>query len=123
VTRSALLLPLLLIACAKPAQEAKNEASNASAAELPTVIAPARASGDQGVMGATPGPCGSTRVADFAGRIFDEAMIEEMRARSGASRVRVYRPGGPPLPDEGGEGRLLNAYLDESGRIVLLDCS
>ena len=123
MTRSALLLSLLLIACAEPAQEAKNEASNASAAAGPTVIAPAGASGDQGVMGATPGPCGSTRVADFAGQIFDEAMIEEMRARSGALRVRVYRPGGPPLPDEGGDGRLLNAYLDEAGRIVLLDCS
>ena len=124
MTRTALLLSLLLIACADPAQQTKNEAPNTSAsADAPTVVVPAGASSDQGVMGATPGPCGSTRVVDYAGRMFDEAMLEPIREQSGALRVRVYRPGGPPLPDEASDGRLLNLYLDEAGRIIMFDCS
>ena len=121
MARSASLLLAMLVACADPAPDVKNELSNDAAAAGTPVIAPAGASDDQGVLGAVPGECGSTRASAYLGQTYDESMVEAMRASSGASSVRVYRPGGPPL--QGGDGRTLNAYLDESGRIVLLDCS
>lgn len=121
MTRSAALLFVLLVGCAEPAPEPRDgQAGNAAAAGT-TVVAPAGASEDQGILGAVPGECGSTRAAAYLGRTYAESMAEPMRASSGASTVRVYRPGDPPL--QGGDGRTLNAYLDGSGRIVLLDCS
>ena len=78
-------------------------------------------SGPDDVIGATPGPCGSTRAAAFLGKTWRPEMNSEIKRLSGAASVRRVRPSGE---DSAGPtvDRRLNVLLNDSGQIIMLDC-
>ena len=119
------MLLLSLAACSPGAPEntgnttANGAAANASAPA--TVIQPAGAPqpSAQDVIGATPGPCGSTRGEAWLGRAWSPQIGSELRQATGASEVTVRTGENPYLPPD---DRRLNVYLNDSGRIILMDC-
>ena len=119
------MLLLLLAACSPGAPaETSNAAANGAAANTSasaTVIQPAGAPapGPQDVIGATPGPCGSVRGEAWLGRAWSPQIGAELRQATGASEVTVRTGENPYLPPD---DRRLNVYLNDSNRIILLDC-
>ena len=74
------------------------------------------------VIGATPGPCGSTRATAFLGQTYRPEMDAEMMRVSGATAIRRIRPTG----EDAGSGeivdRRMNVVLNDFGQIIMLDC-
>ena len=122
---AAMIAFALLAACSGSAGSDDKTAPARNDSAGPVVAMPAGAPplSGQEPMGATPGPCGSVRVADFVGRRYDPAMDAEILARSGASRVHVY-DGYVEAADMAGpeDPRRLNLLLNDSGVIILIDC-
>lgn len=89
-----------------------------------TVERPADAppSGVDDVIGAVPGPCGSTRAEAFLGKPYSDETARALRQASGASEVSVHRPSDKADPDRPMVERRLNVLLNDGGRIILLDC-
>jgi|GEM_PF-6840357 len=121
-----LLLPLILLtACGEEAGNRRAEQGVPADQAGVQVARPANApaSGVNDVIGATPGPCGSTRATAFLGRTYRPEMDSEMIRVSGATAIRRIRPTGEdsaiggPIVD-----RRMNVVLNDLGQIVLLDC-
>jgi hypothetical protein len=119
-----LLLPLMLAACGAEAGNShagRSAEANGSGTQA-SRPAGAPASGVNDVIGATPGPCGSTRATAFLGRTYRPEMDAELKRASGAAAIRRVRPtgedagGGPPVD------RRLNVLLNDFGQIIMLDC-
>ncbi|AMO24457.1 hypothetical protein GCM10027034_12730 [Ramlibacter solisilvae] len=65
-------------------------------------------------------PC-DAQPAQFAlGRVLDAGLTEQLRARTGAERVRVVRPGEMVTMEF--DGRRLTVELDAGGRVLKLRC-
>lgn len=121
-----LLLPLLVLAaCADgssnppPDQGARSNRSGERVAQP----AGAPSSGVNDVIGATPGPCGSTRATAFFGRTYAPEMDAEMMRVSGATAIRRVRPTGGDAGEDGPiVDRRMNVLLNDFGQIIMLDC-
>lgn len=75
------------------------------------------------VIGATPGPCGSTRAAAFLGKTYKPDMDAEMMRISGATVIRPVRPTGEDADVDGPiVDRRMNVLLNDFGQIIMLDC-
>lgn len=121
-----LLLPLLALgACSHEAGNSAPEESADSNVSGAQVQQPANAPGRgvNDIIGATPGPCGSTRATAFLGRTYRPYMDAEMMRVSGATAIRRIRPTGEDA-DGGGRtiDRRMNVVLNDFGQIILLDC-
>jgi len=120
-----LLFPLLVLtACAEgpaspPVEQSRPSNSAAAQVERP---ANAPASGVNDVIGATPGPCGSTRATAFLGKTYKPEMDAEMMRASGATAIRRIRPTGEDAGDGPIVDRRMNVVLNDFGQIILLDC-
>ena len=119
-----LLLPLMLAACGA---EAGNELAGRGAEANGSGVqvsrpAGAPASGVNDVIGATPGPCGSTRATAFLGKTYRPEMDAELKRVSGASAVRRIRPTGEDADGGALVDRRLNVLLNDFGQIIMLDC-
>lgn len=132
--RSMGLLSFALLAACQAAETggegngAAVSGSDGKAAPTTTTVAVPAGGGPSGldaVMGATPGPCGSTKASDLVGQIYTPELDSKLRARTGASDVRVVRPGeylDPAEPQPPPVERRLNVLLNRAGQIIMLDC-
>lgn len=64
--------------------------------------------------------CGASQLADWQGREYREALTARAAASSGASDVRVIRPGQGYTMDY--RPQRLDLHLDASGRITRITC-
>ncbi|MBZ9559191.1 hypothetical protein KGQ96_14130 [Halomonas coralii] len=64
--------------------------------------------------------CGASALADWQGREYRETLQARAAALSGASEVRVMRPGQGYTMDY--RPQRLDLHLDASGRITRVDC-
>jgi hypothetical protein len=121
-----LLLPLLVLtACAEGASNPPAEQSAQSNRSAVPVARPADAPayGVNDVIGATPGPCGSTRATAFLGKTYKAEMDLEMMRVSGATAIRRIRPTGEDAGEDGPiVDRRMNVLLNDFGQIIMLDC-
>jgi hypothetical protein len=74
------------------------------------------------VIGATPGPCGSTRAESALGKTFSPDLADEIKRLSGASEVNFIDFHDETPLAERQDPRRLNVLLSEEDRIILLDC-
>jgi hypothetical protein len=74
------------------------------------------------VIGATPGPCGSTGATRFLGQTYRPEMDAEIMAASDATAVRVAVPVDENAPEEPTVDRRINLVLNDFGQIILMDC-
>jgi hypothetical protein len=119
-----LLVLLVLTACAKgPAGPPAAQGGEANQ-PAPQVARPANAAAPSvnDVIGATPGPCGSTRATAFLGKTYKPDMDAEMMRASGATAIRRIRPMGEDAADGPIVDRRMNVVLNDFGQIILLDC-
>ncbi len=114
----------LLAGCSGEPDEAN--ASPPLDAQAPVQVerpADAPARGPLDVIGATPGPCGSTDATEFLGKRWSGEVAAALKAKSKADAVRVARE----MTEEEAAAatsnpRRLNVVLNDSGRIILMDC-
>lgn len=117
-----LLSLLVLTACAEADSTSPSEEPKAAAIEV-TRPAGAPASGVNDVIGATPGPCGSTRATAFLGKTYRPEMDVEIMKASGATAIKRIRPTGEDATADGPiVDRRLNLVLNDFGQIILLHC-
>lgn len=117
---------LVLMACNEqgPPANAQSQASRSTSVSPPEVAVPADAPqrNVNDVIGATPGPCGSTRATSFLGQTYRPEMDAELMRVSGATVIRRVRPTG----EDAGSGeivdRRLNVLVNDYGQIIMLDC-
>jgi len=121
--RTMLLLPLATACSDGPSDTDAQQGGRADPAAA-DIARPADAppSKVNDVIGATPGPCGSTRAAEFLGRIYRPDIDAALLRSSGASEIRVHRPIAADAPETPTNHRRLNLLLNQSGRIIMLDC-
>jgi hypothetical protein len=79
--------------------------------------------GLQAVIGATPGPCGSTKATEFLGRTWTPELAAALKRKSGADEVTVARE----MSEEEAEAaesnpKRLQVVLNDSRQIILMDC-
>ena len=114
------MLFVLAAGCGAPAGPDSPE-TNQSSQVLVAAERPAEADVSD-VIGATPGPCGSTRARSALGKTFTPDLAAEIKRLSGASEVNfVDFHDDTPLPSTGDPHRL-NVLLNEDDKIILLDC-
>ncbi|UUZ73263.1 starvation-inducible protein [Polaromonas sp. P1(28)-8] len=95
----ALLLPVLLAACAEAPRAA------GSPEPPPTAVSPR---------------CNAAPAQFAVGRTADAALAEEARIRSGARTVRVLRPNEVVTMEFNAER--LNLAVDQAGRVIRVNC-
>ncbi|HEX8303068.1 I78 family peptidase inhibitor [Sphingomonas sp.] len=117
-----LFLPILAIAAC--ADNAGNVSENRSNQDSALVSRPADAppSDVNDVIGATPGPCGSTRATAFLGKTYHPELDAELMRVSGATAIRRIRPTGEDAAEGPIVDRRMNVVLNDSGQIIMLDC-
>lgn len=120
----ALLLLSLVTACSAGSADANAQQNGEADRTSAKVARPANAppSGVNDVIGATPGPCGSTRATEFLGRTYRPDMDAALMRSSGADEIRLNRPIDADAPETPMNERRLNLLLNDSGQIILLDC-
>ena len=74
------------------------------------------------VIGATPGPCGSTQATAFLGRAYSPELKTDLQRASGAVDVRIIPPTGETAAPAELRDRRLNVYLNDFGQIIMFDC-
>jgi hypothetical protein len=121
--RLLILLSLLSAAGCGAAGDSGSADNNQSVQARSGVERPADAVDRRDVIGAPPGPCGSTRAASALGKTFSPDLASEIKRLSGASEVNfvAWLDDGPPL-QERNDPRRLNVKLSEDDRIILLQC-
>jgi len=120
---SLLQVSLLLVACS--AGDGQSNAQQTRESEQPlvmTVPANSPVPDRNEVIGATPGPCGSTRATAFLGRAYTPELNTALRRASGAVEVRIIPAAGETAPAQDLRDRRLNVYLNDFGQIIMFDC-
>jgi hypothetical protein len=118
------LLPLL-VGCSAEGGEANSHQAERLPKAPVTIERPANApaSGLQVVIGATPGPCGSTKAAEFLGRTWSREVEAALKERSGARDIEIAHVLSPKdAADTSKRPRRLNVLLNDSRQIIMMDC-